>query len=230
MRSAIQAASGLGRPALVSPVRSFASGTAQAESDAKSDRATRTGGALRIRRRYIAAMHPAIGILLFLTTVALMEGFAYVAHRWVMHGPGWFLHKSHHEPRTGNWELNDLYAVIFAVPSFVLLLGGVQLGWWPGFAWIGAGIAAYGAIYFGFHDVIVHRRIGHRYVPNSAYMKRIVQAHRLHHAVETKHGTVSFGFLYAPAPEKLKAQLNARGNAGVRAPRSGRTAPVEPRR
>ena len=62
----------------------------------------------------------------------------------------------------GNWELNDLYAVIFAVPSFVLILGGVQLGWWPGCAWIGAGIAAYGAIYFGFHDVIVHRRLPHR--------------------------------------------------------------------
>jgi beta-carotene 3-hydroxylase len=31
-------------------------------------------------------------------------------------------------------------------------------------------------------------------------MKRIVQAHRLHHAVESKHGTVSFGFLWAPRP------------------------------
>jgi len=219
----MQAASGLDRPAPVNPLRSLASGTAQADRSESARRA----GALRMADRYIASMHPATisipgGILLFLGTVAFMEGVAYVAHRWVMHGPGWFLHKSHHEPRTGNWELNDLYAVIFAVPSFVLLLGGVQLGWWPGFTWIGAGIAAYGAIYFGFHDVIVHRRIGHRYVPSSAYMKRIIQAHRLHHAVETKHGTVSFGFLYAPAPEKLKAELNARGNRGVRAPRRRR--------
>ncbi len=176
-------------------------------------------GAFRPRHRYIARMTPAIGIALFIGTVLFMEGFAYVAHRWIMHGPGWFLHKSHHEPRHGNWELNDLYAVIFAVPSFVLLLGGVQLGWWPGFAWIGAGIAAYGAIYFGFHDVIVHKRLNTRYIPKSSYMKRIIQAHRLHHVVATKHGTVSFGFLWAPAPEKLKAQLNAGGNAGVRAPR-----------
>ena len=79
------------------------------------------------------------GIFLFLATVIGMEGFAYAAHRWIMHGPGWFLHASHHSKRDGNWELNDLYAAIFAVPSFVLLLGGVQLGWWPGFAWIGAG-------------------------------------------------------------------------------------------
>lgn len=149
------------------------------------------------------------GLLLFVATVAVMEGVAYVAHRWIMHGPGWFLHASHHAPREGNWELNDLYAVIFAVPSIVLLLGGVQLGWWPGCTWIGAGIAAYGAIYFGFHDVIVHRRIAHRYVPRSSYMKRIVQAHRIHHAVTSKHGTVSFGFLWAPPPRLLKAKLKA---------------------
>jgi beta-carotene 3-hydroxylase len=163
-------------------------------------------------------MHWATGILLFAATVAAMEGFAYFMHRWVMHGPGWFLHASHHRARTGKWELNDLYAVIFAVPSIVLLLGGVQLGWWPGCAWIGAGIAAYGAIYFGFHDVIVHRRVATRYLPRSTYMKRIVQAHRLHHAVETRLGTVSFGFLWAPRPDALKAELARRDRAGVRAP------------
>ena len=156
------------------------------------------------------------GLLLFLATVAVMEGVAYAAHRWIMHGWGWFLHASHHRPRTGNWEWNDLYAVIFAVPSFVLLLGGVQLGWWPGFTWIGAGIAAYGAIYFGFHDVIVHQRLPHRYVARSRYMKRIVQAHRLHHVVETKEGTVSFGFLIAPRAEALKAELARRGRKGIR--------------
>ena len=51
-------------------------------------------------------------------------------------------------------------------------------------------------------------------------MKRIVQAHRLHHAVETKHGTVSFGFLWAPRPDALKAELNRRDRAGVREPRA----------
>ncbi len=158
------------------------------------------------------------GIFIFLATVIGMEGFAYAAHRWLMHGPGWFLHESHHRPRTGNWELNDLYAVIFAVPSITLLYGGVNLGWGSWAIWVGAGIAAYGAIYFGFHDVIVHKRLNHRYVPRSTYMKRIVQAHRLHHAVETKEGTVSFGFLYAPPPEVLKAELKRRERAGVRAP------------
>jgi beta-carotene 3-hydroxylase len=159
-------------------------------------------------------------ILIFLATVAAMEGFAYVMHRWVMHGPGWVLHASHHQPRAGNWEFNDLYFVIFATPAILLLLGGVQLGWGSWATAVGAGITAYGAIYLGFHDIIVHRRIGHRYVPRSRYMRRIVQAHRLHHTVETKAGTVSFGFLVAPRPEALKAQLAERGRAGVRAPAS----------
>ncbi|MDQ2878762.1 MAG: sterol desaturase family protein [Pseudomonadota bacterium] len=161
-----------------------------------------------------------LGILLLLGTVAVMEGVAYVAHRWVMHGFGWFLHESHHRARVGKWELNDLYAVIFAVPSIVLLLGGVRLGWWPGCTWIGAGIAAYGAIYFGFHDIIVHQRVPHRYVARSRYMKRIVQAHRLHHVVETRRGTVSFGFLWAPSPEALKAELKRRDRGGIRQSRS----------
>jgi beta-carotene 3-hydroxylase len=160
------------------------------------------------------------GPLLLLATVAAMEGFAYVMHRWVMHGPGWFLHASHHAPRAGTWELNDLYAAIFALPSILLILGGAQLGWGAWATWAGAGIAGYGAIYFGFHDVIVHRRIGHRHVPRSAYMKRIVQAHRLHHAVETRAGTVSFGFLVAPRPEVLKAELARRPRIGLREPRS----------
>lgn len=157
-------------------------------------------------------------ILVFLATLAAMEGFAYVMHRFVMHGPGWVLHASHHRPRTGLWEANDLYFVIFAMPSILLLLGGVRLGWGDWATAMGAGIAAYGAVYLGFHDIIVHRRVPHRHVARSPYLKRIVQAHRLHHAVETKEGTVSFGFLVAPRPDVLKAQLASRGRAGVRAP------------
>jgi beta-carotene 3-hydroxylase len=169
-------------------------------------------------RPYVAVMSLLPGILLFIGTLAAMEGFAYAAHRWVMHGPGWFLHASHHRPRTGLFETNDLYAVIFALPSLLLILGGLHWGWGAWAVWVGAGVAAYGFIYFCFHDVIVHKRIGHRYVARSTYMKRIVQAHRLHHAVETKEGAVSFGFLYAPRADALKAELVRRNKAGLRSP------------
>jgi beta-carotene 3-hydroxylase len=157
-----------------------------------------------------------IALCCFAATLLAMEGVAYGAHRWVMHGPGWVLHASHHRPRTGRFEANDAYALIFALPSVALLYGGVNLGWGSWAVGAGAGIAAYGAIYFGFHDVIVHGRIAHRYVARSRYMKRIVQAHRLHHAVETRAGAVSFGFLWAPPAEVLSAELKRRGHAGVR--------------
>ena len=122
--------------------------------------------------------------------------------------------------RAGLFELNDLYGAIFAVPSIVLLYGGIQAGWGEWATWVGAGIAGYGATYFGFHDVIVHRRVAHRIVPRSTYFKRIVQAHRLHHAVESREGTVSFGFIYAPPVDELKRRLAASEGARIRAPRS----------
>jgi beta-carotene 3-hydroxylase len=164
------------------------------------------------------------GLALFVATIAFMEGFAYVVHRWIMHGRiGWTLHASHHRARDGWFELNDLYGVIFAVPSIVLLWGGVQGGWGDWATWIGAGIAAYGAIYFGFHDVIVHRRLAHRIVPRSTYFKRIVQAHRIHHAVESRLGSVSFGFIWAPPVDQLKAALAGNDKARVRRPRAEST-------
>src|SRR3954469_12221715 len=149
-------------------------------------------------------------IPIFLITIIALEGFAYGMHRWVMHGPGWFLHASHHRPRPGRFEANDLYALIFALPSILLLYGGVDLGWGGWAIGAGAGIAAYGVIYFGFHDLIVHQRIAHRYVARSRYMKRIVQAHRLHHAVQDKDGAVSFGFLWAPPAVRLAEELARR--------------------
>lgn len=157
-------------------------------------------------------------ILWWAATVIAMEGFAYVMHRWVMHGPGWFLHASHHRERPGRFEANDLYAVIFALPSIILLYGGVQRDWGHWAIAVGAGIATYGAIYFGFHDVLVHRRLAHRMVVRSTYLKRIVQAHRIHHAVESKAGAVSFGFLYAPPVARLKERLAGGKGSMLRAP------------
>lgn len=155
------------------------------------------------------------GVLIALLLVAFMEVFAIVAHKWVMHGFLWNLHKSHHEPRTGFFEKNDWFAVMGAIPSIILLLIGTSQGWHVITA-IGAGITAYGMIYFGFHDVLVHRRVKHGWNPQQRYLKRIVQAHRLHHVVESKHGTVSFGFLYAPPIRDLKAQLAANGTGKIR--------------
>lgn len=145
-----------------------------------------------------------VNALIVIATVAAMEGVAWAAHKYVMHGFGWGWHKSHHEPREGVFERNDLYAALFAGLAIVLIYvfrdGGALL-------WVGVGMTAYGFLYFFVHDGITHQRWPFRYVPRNGYLKRLVQAHRLHHAVDGKDGCVSFGFLYAPPPTALKAKL-----------------------
>lgn len=143
--------------------------------------------------------------LIVLLTVAAMELVAALAHKYIMHGWGWGWHESHHEPRTRWFEVNDLYAVVFAVLAIVLIALGTW-GIWP-LQWIGAGMTAYGALYFMVHDGLVHQRWPFRYIPRQGYLKRLYLAHRLHHAVRGKEDCVSFGFLYAPPIEKLQATL-----------------------
>jgi beta-carotene 3-hydroxylase len=65
----------------------------------------------------------------------------------------------------------------------------------------------YGFLYFFVHDGLVHKRWPFRVAPKGAYLIRLVQAHRMHHAVQTKEGCVSFGFLYAPPLKQLKEEL-----------------------
>ena len=151
----------------------------------------------------------AVAIIVFL----IMEGVAWGAHKYIMHGFGWGWHKSHHEESEGIFEKNDLYAVVFSVLSIVLFVIAAQ-----GHPLVGAiavGITLYGAFYFLVHDGLVHQRWPFRNIPHRGYAKRLVQAHRLHHAVEGKDGCVSFGFLYAPPVETLSAELRQRGTVAA---------------
>ncbi|GGD34486.1 sterol desaturase family protein [Aureimonas glaciei] len=149
-------------------------------------------------------------VLIALATVAVMEGFAWSMHRFVMHGrSGWAWHKSHHEETEGIFEKNDLYAVVFSVMAVALFFVGQALS--PFILAIAWGITLYGLLYFIVHDGLVHQRWPFRYVPHRGYAKRLVQAHRLHHAVEGRGHCVSFGFLYAPPIDKLKQELRRSG-------------------
>jgi len=160
--------------------------------------------------------------LIVLMTVVAMEGVSILAHKYIMHGWGWGWHQSHHQPRTGWFERNDLYAVVFAGIAIALIAYGTS-GAYP-LQWIGAGMTAYGALYFIAHDGLVHRRWPMSYLPRRGYLKRLYQAHRLHHAVGGKEGCVSFGFLYAPPIGKLKQRLRADSRA--RFPQKEMTAPA----
>lgn len=151
--------------------------------------------------------------------ILLMEVVAWTTHKYVMHGWLWSLHKSHHEPRDGAFEKNDWFAVIFAVPSIILIYIGVNGA--PLALAAGLGILGYGLIYFFFHDILVHRRLDFGLRPKKGYLARVVQAHRLHHAVEGKHDCVSFGFIFAPSPQRLKAMLADKSDAIMRTPATG---------
>ncbi|PWB33737.1 beta-carotene hydroxylase [Pseudomonas sp. SDI] len=147
-------------------------------------------------------------VLLFLGTLVAMEGVGYLAHRYVMHGWGWFLHRSHHEPQLGVVETNDVYLLVLALVAICLIVLG-NAGHDP-LQWVGAGVAAFGIIYVFVHDGIVHRHWPLRPKPRNPYLRRLYQAHLLHHAVKGRRNSVSFGFLYAPPIWVLKRQLKAR--------------------
>ena len=152
-------------------------------------------------------MHWSEKLALIVFMVLFMEAFAWATHKYVMHGWGWGWHRSHHEPHANLFEKNDLYALSFAVIVMVLFVAGVysEPVWWAAM-----GITVYGAIYAFVHDLMVHRRFGMRWVPRRGYSRRLLQAHRLHHAVKGRQGGVSFGFLIAPDPVRLKRILAGR--------------------
>ena len=149
-----------------------------------------------------------IGVCICFAVFIGMEGVAWSMHKYVMHGFLWVLHESHHRPRRHWFELNDLFGLFFALLSVSLFLAGT-LYYWP-LLWAGLGMTAYGCVYFLLHDVLVHHRVAHGFVPRHGYLRRVYQAHKLHHAVPGKDGAVSFGFIYSPPPEKLAAVLKAR--------------------
>ena len=150
-------------------------------------------------------MGPLADTVIVLGTAALTEIGAWAVHRYIMHGWGWNWHQSHHRPRDGAFEKNDLYAVVFGGLAFGLILAGsAHRG--PLY-WIGLGVTLYGVLYFMLHDGLVHHRWPFRARPSNPYIQRLVQAHHLHHAVHEREGAVSFGFLYAPPLKQLRQKL-----------------------
>ncbi|QZH74066.1 MAG: beta-carotene hydroxylase [Erythrobacter sp.] len=159
-----------------------------------------------------------IPILIVIATILAMEMVAWSSHKYIMHGWGWGWHRDHHEPHDNTFEKNDLYGVVGAAMSISMFALGSPLvlgdaAWIPA-TWIGIGILGYGIIYTLVHDGLVHQRY-FRWVPKRGYAKRLVQAHKLHHATIGKEGGVSFGFLFARDPAALKADLKRQREAGI---------------
>ncbi|MDF2156366.1 sterol desaturase family protein [Algoriphagus sp. CAU 1675] len=127
---------------------------------------------------------------------ALMEFSGWFIHKYIMHGPLWMIHKTHHQPSKSFFELNDLFSVLFGSIAVVLILLGV--GELDYRFWLGVGISLYGFFYFILHDIMVHRRLKWFDRPKNTFLKGIFKAHQAHHKTNQKDDAVSFGLFVVP--------------------------------
>jgi beta-carotene 3-hydroxylase len=145
-------------------------------------------------------------IFTILLTFAIMEGITWFTHKYIMHGFLWYLHEDHHQKGPGFFEKNDAFFLIFAVPSWLCIMLGLQhqVYWAAG---IGFGIALYGFAYFIVHEVIIHQRIKWFTRSNNTYIRSIRWAHKMHHKHLYKEEGESFGMLIVAKKywEKVKA-------------------------
>ncbi len=135
-------------------------------------------------------------VVLFLTWF-VMEFMAWGTHKFLMHGTMWFFHKDHHQVEPGFFEKNDVFFLIYALPSWLcIMLGMMYDAYIP--VWIGYGIALYGFTYFMIHDVYIHRRFKWLRDIDHPYFMAIRKAHKVHHKHLGKEQGECFGMLVVP--------------------------------
>ncbi|MBK7213240.1 MAG: sterol desaturase family protein [Bacteroidales bacterium] len=139
-------------------------------------------------------MNILLNVMLVIAAFFFMEFMAWFTHKFVMHGFLWILHKDHHIRDGRKVEWNDVFAIVFALPSILLIYFGVMN---PNSIMlsIGIGIAAYGFAYFMFHDVYVHQRVKILKGLSNRYLRATVKAHQEHHNPNAHY---NYGFLIAP--------------------------------
>lgn len=153
--------------------------------------------------------------LVILATFAFMELVAYSLHRFILHTFLWFVHDTHHLPRQGLWEKNDVIAFIFGIPSWLFMMFGIMAGCdWR--LYVGIGILIYGICYILIHDGLVHRRFRiFNEHPKNWYLLGLKLGHEAHHQHDNKpdykkENDVVWGMLWVPheyfrqAKEQLK--------------------------
>jgi beta-carotene 3-hydroxylase len=138
-----------------------------------------------------------IFILAFFLAFFSMEFVAWSAHKFLMHGPLWNIHRDHHQPTGKTFQKNDWFFLIFAIPSWQCIMLGFIFGsiFSIGF---GFGIALYGICYFLFHEVLVHRRFKWFDNVKNRYFDAVKRAHRVHHEKREKEDGRCFGLLFVP--------------------------------
>jgi beta-carotene 3-hydroxylase len=124
---------------------------------------------------------------------AAMDISSHWIHKYLFHGILWKWHESHHIPRKGWFEKNDIFPLIFSIPTMLSLIFGGSLPdpWSNMVLGFGFGVCLYGSIYFVIHDYVAHKRI--KALPKlRRFLERrfgtIVYGHRVHHQLSTKDG------------------------------------------
>ncbi len=127
-----------------------------------------------------------------------MEGVSYLTHRFVMHGFGIGLHRSHHQANDGGFELNDLYPMMFssvAISAFAVgTFGSVR-----SLVLVGTGITLYGLSYLFVHEIYIHRRLRLVKGPYRP-LEWLKASHRIHHL----YGGEPYGMLLPVVPRELR--------------------------
>lgn len=151
-------------------------------------------------------MAPIDFVLIATVSFVAMEPITAATHRWVMHGVGSRLHRSHHRPPgAARWEDNDVFPLVFA--------SIVMIGLWFGFhrdslAWlvpVGVGITLYGAAYALVHDGYIHRRVDIFGARRHRLLDRLADAHRIHHVANG----APFGMLVPIVPSEMRTRTGA---------------------
>ncbi len=140
-----------------------------------------------------------VEVLLMILAFCSMEAVAWLAHKYLMHGFLWNLHKDHHRKDDRRFfEKNDYFFLIFAIPGIVLLALGSFVSGLLYLLFIGMGITAYGLAYFMVHDIFIHQRFKLFRNSNNFYLRAIRRAHKMHHKhLDKEHGEC-FGMLLVP--------------------------------
>ena len=113
-----------------------------------------------------------VNILVTVLVFIFMEFFAWFAHKYIMHGFLWSLHKDHHQVNHDHkFQKNDYFFLIFAIPSIILFVLGSKDFNYMFFS--GLGIALYGLAYFIIHEIIIHRRLPHRVKLKASISKQL---------------------------------------------------------
>jgi beta-carotene 3-hydroxylase len=148
-------------------------------------------------------------LAIVLAAFVVMEPVTYLTHRYVMHGLGRRLHRSHHRRWPGRtagepfFEANDAFPAMFAGVVMLAMAVGFNVDGLTVLLPITIGVTLYGAAYALVHDGYIHGRIPVR--GRHPLLDRLADAHELHH----RFGGEPYGMLVPIVPPSVRARADA---------------------